>query len=239
MIPSPVDAPSFLGGRKPTPRSVRIVGLKDTFVGVVEKQTRFTCEPTDQTRVGVHLPPNILSRASTIPPAALNMMNSYPCLSHGLTSGISICSSYEIQVDETPLSLSLALARFVSHTFTVFLRFFNTVFMLLRYVSLHVTPPHPIFYPPWYRASKFPKRILLVGSSGYWSSVSSTTSRLLLFKTLAVAYVHYRPLSTTISFRPQSCLDYDMGEYYDSSQNPWKSCVAETCFFSMPKTYLP
>jgi hypothetical protein len=45
MIPSPVDAPPFLGG--PTPRSVRIVDLEDTFVGVVEKQTRFTREPTD------------------------------------------------------------------------------------------------------------------------------------------------------------------------------------------------
>ena len=85
MISSPVDAPPFLGGRKPTPRSVRIVGLEDTFVGVVEKQTRFTREPTDQTRVGVHLPPKISSRASTIPPAALNTMNSCLCLSHGLT----------------------------------------------------------------------------------------------------------------------------------------------------------
>lgn len=70
--PSPVDAPPFLGGRKPTPRSVRIVSLEDTFVGAVEKETRFNREPTDQTRVDVHIPPKVLSRVSNIPPTAFN-----------------------------------------------------------------------------------------------------------------------------------------------------------------------
>lgn len=65
--PSPVDAP-FVGGRKPTPRSVRIVSLEDSFVGAVEKGTRFTRDPTDQTRVDV--PPKALARASAVLPAA-------------------------------------------------------------------------------------------------------------------------------------------------------------------------
>lgn len=67
--PSPVDPP-FVGGRKPTPRSVRIVSLEDSFVGAVEKETRFTRRPTDQTRVD--LPPKVLARASTVLPAAFN-----------------------------------------------------------------------------------------------------------------------------------------------------------------------
>ena len=65
--PSPVDAP-FVGGRKPTPRSVRIVSLEDSFVGAVEKETRFTREPIDQSRVDV--PPKVLARASAVLPAA-------------------------------------------------------------------------------------------------------------------------------------------------------------------------
>ena len=64
---TPVDPP-FVGGRKPTPRSVRIVSLEDSFVGAVEKETRFTREPTDR----VDLPPKVLSRASTVLPAAFN-----------------------------------------------------------------------------------------------------------------------------------------------------------------------
>lgn len=72
MTPSPVDTPPFIGGRKPTPRSVRIVSLEDSFVGAVEKETRFTREPTDQTRVNVHLPPKVLSRSSAVPPIAFN-----------------------------------------------------------------------------------------------------------------------------------------------------------------------
>ena len=68
--PSPVDPP-FVGGRKPTPRSVRIVSLEDSFVGAVEKETRFPREPTDQTRVDV--PPKVLARTSTtVLPAAFN-----------------------------------------------------------------------------------------------------------------------------------------------------------------------
>lgn len=70
--PTPVDNPPFLGGRKPTPRSVRIVSLEDSFVGAVEKETRFTREPTDRTRVDLHLPPKVLARASAVLPAAFN-----------------------------------------------------------------------------------------------------------------------------------------------------------------------
>jgi len=44
-IPGPSDAP-FVGGRKPTPRSVRIVSLQDS--SFADKDRR---EPTDQTRV--------------------------------------------------------------------------------------------------------------------------------------------------------------------------------------------
>lgn len=69
MTPSPVDPP-FVGGRKPTPRSVRIVSLEDSFVGAVEKEAHFTREPTDQTRVDV--PPKVLSRASGVLPTAFN-----------------------------------------------------------------------------------------------------------------------------------------------------------------------
>jgi hypothetical protein len=64
--PSPVDPPPFVGGRKPTPRSVRIVNLEDSFVGAVEKETRFTRKPT------VDRPPKVLARASTLLPATFN-----------------------------------------------------------------------------------------------------------------------------------------------------------------------
>jgi hypothetical protein len=67
--PSPVDAP-FVGGRRPTPRSVRIVSLEDSFVGAVENEARFIREPTDQTRVD--LPPKVLTRLPTVLPAAFN-----------------------------------------------------------------------------------------------------------------------------------------------------------------------
>ncbi|KAF8152199.1 hypothetical protein B0H34DRAFT_109453 [Crassisporium funariophilum] len=70
--PSPVEPAPFVGGRKPTPRSVRIVSLQDSFVGAVEKETRFNREPTDQTRVGVHVPPKVWTRASGAPPTAFN-----------------------------------------------------------------------------------------------------------------------------------------------------------------------
>ena len=71
--PSPVDAPPFQGGRKPTPRSVRIVNLEDTFVGAVEKETHFTRRPTtEQIRGDVHIPPKVLSRASAVLPTAFN-----------------------------------------------------------------------------------------------------------------------------------------------------------------------
>ncbi|KAJ7276691.1 hypothetical protein C8J57DRAFT_1310065 [Mycena rebaudengoi] len=53
--------PPFVGGRKPTPRSVRIVSLQDSSYG--EKDRR---EPTDQTRVNV-LPPRVWSRGMGTP----------------------------------------------------------------------------------------------------------------------------------------------------------------------------
>lgn len=43
--PGPSEQPPFTGGRKPTPRSVRIVSLQDPYI---EQSRR---EPTDQTRV--------------------------------------------------------------------------------------------------------------------------------------------------------------------------------------------
>ncbi|KAJ7123776.1 hypothetical protein C8R43DRAFT_40635 [Mycena crocata] len=51
----------FVGGRKPTPRSVRIVSLQDSSYG--EKDRR---EPTDQTRVGIP-PPRVWSRGMGTP----------------------------------------------------------------------------------------------------------------------------------------------------------------------------
>ncbi|KAJ7102848.1 hypothetical protein C8R44DRAFT_808644 [Mycena epipterygia] len=51
----------FVGGRKPTPRSVRIVSLQDTAYG--DKDRR---EPTDQTRVGIP-PPRVWSRGMGTP----------------------------------------------------------------------------------------------------------------------------------------------------------------------------
>jgi len=72
LSPSPVEPVPFLGGRKPTPRSVRIVSLQDSFVGAAKKEPNFTREPTDQTRVGVHVPPKVWTRASGIPPTAFN-----------------------------------------------------------------------------------------------------------------------------------------------------------------------
>ncbi|KAJ6632132.1 hypothetical protein B0H10DRAFT_1901553 [Mycena sp. CBHHK59/15] len=56
----PSDQP-FVGGRKPTPRSVRIVSLQDASFG--EKDRR---EPTDQTRVGIP-PPRVWSRGMGTP----------------------------------------------------------------------------------------------------------------------------------------------------------------------------
>jgi len=44
--PGPSEQPPFTGGRKPTPRSVRIVSLQQSYAG------RSRREPTDQTRVG-------------------------------------------------------------------------------------------------------------------------------------------------------------------------------------------
>ncbi|KAJ7667406.1 hypothetical protein B0H17DRAFT_1142715 [Mycena rosella] len=56
--------PPFVGGRKPTPRSVRIVSLQDTTSA--EKDRR---EPTDQTRVGIP-PPRVWSRGMGTPLSA-------------------------------------------------------------------------------------------------------------------------------------------------------------------------
>ncbi|KAF8172272.1 hypothetical protein BJ912DRAFT_932469 [Pholiota molesta] len=70
--PSPVEPAPIIGGRKPTPRSVRIVNLQDSFVGAVEKEARFAREPTDQTQAGVHPPPKVWTRSSGVPPAAFN-----------------------------------------------------------------------------------------------------------------------------------------------------------------------
>ncbi|KAF8907061.1 hypothetical protein CPB84DRAFT_1744844 [Gymnopilus junonius] len=71
---------AWIGGRKPTPRSVRIVSLQDSFVGAVEKEARMSSrggaasrEPTDQTQVGsssgVPAPPKVKvwSRAAGAP----------------------------------------------------------------------------------------------------------------------------------------------------------------------------
>ena len=70
--PSPVEPTPFVGGRKPTPRSVRIVNLQDSFVGAVEKDGSFRREPTDQTQVGVNVPPKVWTRASGVPPTAFS-----------------------------------------------------------------------------------------------------------------------------------------------------------------------
>ena len=71
---------AWIGGRKPTPRSVRIVSLQDSFVGAVEKEARLSSraggasrEATDQTQVGsnsgVPAPPKVKvwSRAAGVP----------------------------------------------------------------------------------------------------------------------------------------------------------------------------
>ena len=70
--PSPVEPTPFVGGRKPTPRSVRIVNLQDSFVGAVEKDGLIGREPTDQTQVGVNVPPKVWTRASGVPPTTFN-----------------------------------------------------------------------------------------------------------------------------------------------------------------------
>ena len=86
--------------------------LEDTFVGPVEKQTRFTREQTDQIRVGVYLL-KVLLRASAIRPAAFNASENdefLPLPQPRLTPRISICSSYETQPVDDTLLLSLAFA---------------------------------------------------------------------------------------------------------------------------------
>lgn len=62
----PSEPPPFVGGRKPTPRSVRIVSLQESYAG---KNRR---EPTDQTRVGN--PARAWSRATgaTMSPAVFS-----------------------------------------------------------------------------------------------------------------------------------------------------------------------
>ena len=70
--PSPVEPTPFVGGRKPTPRSVRIVNLQDSFVGAVEKDGPIGREPTDQTQVGVNVPPKVWTRASGVPPTTFS-----------------------------------------------------------------------------------------------------------------------------------------------------------------------
>lgn len=70
--PSPVEPTPFIGGRKPTPRSVRIVNMQDTFGGAVDKEARAGREATDQTHVGVDAPPKVWTRASAVPPTAFN-----------------------------------------------------------------------------------------------------------------------------------------------------------------------
>ncbi|KAF9467528.1 hypothetical protein BDZ94DRAFT_962073 [Collybia nuda] len=62
----PSEPPPFMGGRKPTPRSVRIVSLQESYLG---KSRR---EPTDQTRVGN--PARAWSRATgaTLSPAVFS-----------------------------------------------------------------------------------------------------------------------------------------------------------------------
>jgi hypothetical protein len=55
----PSEPAPFIGGRKPTPRSVRIVSLQESYA---EKSRR---EPTDQTRVGNT--PRAWSRATRVP----------------------------------------------------------------------------------------------------------------------------------------------------------------------------
>jgi len=59
--PGPSD--HFIGGRKPTPRSVRIVSLQDTAEGDRERYVRR--EPTDQTRITNPFHPRAWSRATT------------------------------------------------------------------------------------------------------------------------------------------------------------------------------
>ena len=77
--PTPTEAGMQFGqygGRKPTPRSVRIVSLQDEFADVIEKDALgIAREPTDQTRIGpavVHAPPKVWTRASGAPPSHFN-----------------------------------------------------------------------------------------------------------------------------------------------------------------------
>lgn len=72
LSPSPVEqpTPTVFGGRKPTPRSVRIVNLQDELVGSIEKDAAgLSKEPTEQMRSGVHAPPKVWTRATGAPPA--------------------------------------------------------------------------------------------------------------------------------------------------------------------------
>ena len=56
MPPTPIEAGMQFGqygGRKPTPRSVRIVSLQDEFADVIEKDALgIAWEPTHRTRIG-------------------------------------------------------------------------------------------------------------------------------------------------------------------------------------------
>ncbi|KAF5319620.1 hypothetical protein D9619_008810 [Psilocybe cf. subviscida] len=70
--PSPVEPPPMVGGRKPTPRSVRIVNLQDSYGRLTEKQTRSDRDAVEQARGGPHAPPRVWTRASGVPPTAFN-----------------------------------------------------------------------------------------------------------------------------------------------------------------------
>lgn len=74
--------PPFMGGRKPTPRSVRIISLQDSYA---EKDKENRREPTDQTRVSVpmHAHARAWSRATGTPmsPTLFSPENPFPTTS--------------------------------------------------------------------------------------------------------------------------------------------------------------
>jgi hypothetical protein len=137
--PSPVEPAPIIGGRKPTPRSVRIVNLQDSFVGAVEKEARFAREPTDQTQAGVHPPPKVWTRSSGVPPAAFNASAHDDVLP--LPQPRFKAKNLQLQILDNPSKWMrlyfyawplLVLYHIPLQTFFDF----NAVFILLQYVSV-------------------------------------------------------------------------------------------------------
>lgn len=70
--PSPVEPVPVVGGRKPTPRSVRIVNLQDSYGRLTGAHPRSDRDGVEQARGGPHAPPRVWTRASGVSPAAFN-----------------------------------------------------------------------------------------------------------------------------------------------------------------------